>query len=48
MGGPAAWKTYCPTEEGTLMSLKIITLPAMLAIVAAPVLAEEKPMDMSK
>ncbi|RUM26064.1 DUF305 domain-containing protein [Rhizobium vallis] len=30
------------------MSLKIIALSAMLAIVATPVLAEDKPMDMSK
>ncbi|MBC2802450.1 CopM family metallochaperone [Rhizobium ruizarguesonis] len=30
------------------MSLKIIALTAMLTIVAAPVLAEDKPMDMSK
>ena len=30
------------------MSLKIIALTAMLAIIAAPVLAEDKPMDMSK
>ena len=30
------------------MSSKIITLTAMLAIIAAPVLAEDKPMDMSK
>ncbi|MDC7743217.1 CopM family metallochaperone [Rhizobium binxianense] len=30
------------------MSLKIIALTAMLTVVAAPVLAEDKPMDMSK